>query len=74
MTASQRLVAALSKLFTNHLHARKEVTGKHMIMGVGVSAVLDQLAAKLCDEDEGIMIAQPYYSKDTASSTRPDSL
>lgn len=66
MTGSQRLMAALSDLFTNHFHAREKITPKHMIMGVGVSAIMDQLVSKLCDEDDGILIAAPYYSKSCA--------
>lgn len=62
LAGSQRLFKALSNLFDTHFHALKKVTSKHMVCGVGVSAVLDQLCDKIADAGDGILIATPYYS------------
>ena len=63
MNGSKRLLGALSNLFDKYFHALKKVKAEHMICGVGVSAVLDQLSDKICDEGEGMLIATPYYSQ-----------
>ena len=63
ISGSKRLTAALSKLFDSHFHAIQTVKAEHMSCGVGVSAILDQLFDKICDPDDGVLIAAPYYSK-----------
>jgi histidinol-phosphate/aromatic aminotransferase/cobyric acid decarboxylase-like protein len=63
LTGSQRIFRNLSKLFQNYFHPLTPVTNKHMVAGVGVSAVLDQLCDKICDAGDSILIAAPYYSE-----------
>jgi 1-aminocyclopropane-1-carboxylate synthase len=62
LAGSRRLYKVLGELFEQYFHAIKPVKGEHMICGTGLSAVLDQLTDKLCDEGESILIARPYYS------------
>ena len=62
LTGSRRIFAALSKLFDRYFHAIKTVESKHIVCGVGLGAVLDQLCDKICDPGDGILIAAPYYS------------
>lgn len=62
LAGSKRIYKSLSHLFERYFHAIKPVKGEHMVCGTGVSAVLDQLIEKLCDEGESILIARPYYS------------
>jgi 1-aminocyclopropane-1-carboxylate synthase len=63
LAGSKRLYKVLSKLFDTYFHALTPVKNEHMICGSGVSAVLDQLTDKLCDEGESILVARPYYSR-----------
>ena len=70
LNGSKRLLAALTNLFDKYFHALKEVKAEHMICGVGVSAVLDQLSDKICDEGEGMLIATPYYSRSDRGSVQ----
>lgn len=60
---SQRLLRSLSNLFNNYFEPILKVAPEHIVTGVGVSAIIDQLSEKLCDVGEGILIAAPYYSK-----------
>lgn len=63
LNGSQRLLKDLTNLFDKYFKPIKSVETKHMICGVGVSAVIDQLSEKICDNGEGILIATPYYSE-----------
>lgn len=62
LTGSKRLHKALSTFFKKYFHAREEVKSEHIVCGVGVSAIVDQLSEKLCDEGDSIMTVRPYYS------------
>ena len=62
LSGSTRLLAALSKLFAKYFNPLTPVLAEHMICGVGVSACLDQLCGKICDDGDTIMMSVPYYS------------
>lgn len=69
LNGSKRLLKDLSNLFQKYFKPITPVKAEHMVCGVGVSAVLDQLSDKLCDEGEGMLIATPYYSQSGRSYT-----
>ncbi|KZT26998.1 PLP-dependent transferase [Neolentinus lepideus HHB14362 ss-1] len=59
---SKRLFDAVIRLLDRHFKPLKPVLHEHLICGAGQSAILDQLTHMLCDEGEGILVANPFYS------------
>ncbi|TFK56134.1 PLP-dependent transferase [Heliocybe sulcata] len=59
---SKRLFDAVIRLLNRYFKPLKPVLHEHLICGAGQSAILDQLTHLLCDDGEGILVANPFYS------------
>jgi aspartate/methionine/tyrosine aminotransferase len=59
---SLRLRKAVAALFNTDFGARESVSYDQIIVMSGVTAVTDALVWSICDEGDGILIPQPYYT------------
>lgn len=59
---SKRLHKALAGFFNRYFDPAERVEPDHMISGVGVSALLDQLFHAILDEQDGVLLLSPYYA------------
>ena len=62
LSGSNRLFAALRNLFDEHFHALRPVERDHIITGTGASTVIDLLVSLIADDQEGILVARPFYN------------
>ncbi|KDQ64900.1 hypothetical protein JAAARDRAFT_188175 [Jaapia argillacea MUCL 33604] len=62
VAGSTRIFGALCRLFEKYFNPVTPVLPEHIVTGVGLSAVIDQLTQLLCDEGEAVLIAKPYYN------------
>ncbi|KAH9822981.1 pyridoxal phosphate-dependent transferase [Melampsora americana] len=53
---------ALQDLLNKYFHPAIPVKIEHLVTGVGVTAVLEQLLYSLCDANDQVLLAKPYYS------------
>lgn len=56
------MFAALAKFYDQYIHPRKPLARDHIIAMTGATAVLDQLAFVLGDEDDAIVVPAPRYN------------
>ncbi|GAB1319554.1 1-aminocyclopropane-1-carboxylate synthase [Madurella fahalii] len=59
---SPRLRQALASFLNSHFRPREPARYEDMIILSGVTSVIDALAWSICNEGEGIIIPQPFYS------------
>lgn len=60
---SHRLFAALCQHFNSSVfHPIRAVEPQHLITGPGCGPLLDQVFEHLCDPDDAVLIAAPYYN------------
>ncbi|GAA5873855.1 hypothetical protein JCM16303_002611 [Sporobolomyces ruberrimus] len=62
LSGSNRLFAALRNLFDQHFHSLRPVERDHIITGTGASTVIDLLVSTIADDQEGILVARPFYN------------
>ena len=61
-SGSKRLARAVSELFNDHFAPVVPVKPDQLMFGCGVSAVVDQLTSVICDPDEALLTARPFYN------------
>ncbi|KAK7979953.1 hypothetical protein PG989_012410 [Apiospora arundinis] len=59
---SPRLKRALAAFFNLHFQAREPVLENELLILSGVTAVIDALAWSICNDGEGIIVPQPFYT------------
>ena len=62
LSCGQELARAMKVFYNNTLKPLQPFEGKDFIVGVGMSAVISQLAFYLGDVGDGILIGTPYYN------------
>lgn len=59
---SHRLRRALASFLNTNFRPREPVNYDHLLILPGVTSVIDTLAWSICNEGEGIIIPQPFYT------------
>ncbi|EGG12076.1 uncharacterized protein MELLADRAFT_102000 [Melampsora larici-populina 98AG31] len=52
----------LQDLLNKYFHPSIPVKSEHLVTGIGVTAVLEQLLYSLCDANDRVLLAKPYYA------------
>ncbi|KAF7857273.1 hypothetical protein EAF04_009514 [Stromatinia cepivora] len=60
-TGSFKLRAALAGFWNSNFSPKESVSRDHVTVMGGVSSILDALSYCIAEEDEGILVAQPFY-------------
>ncbi|KAK4099517.1 PLP-dependent transferase [Parathielavia hyrcaniae] len=55
------LLGAVSAFFNHFFSLRIPVKPEHIVTGPGCSAILDTIIHGICDEDDGILVAAPFW-------------
>lgn len=59
---SKRLFAALGKLFDKYFRPVVPVLPEHLVVGCGLSTVVDHLFEKICDPGDAVLIAAREFA------------
>ncbi|ESZ90194.1 hypothetical protein SBOR_9418 [Sclerotinia borealis F-4128] len=60
-TGSFELRAALAEFWNSNFSPKEQVSREHVTVMGGGSSILDALSYCIAEEDEGILVAQPFY-------------